>query len=212
MCAGRRCPRTHSTVGLSAGELVKLIAVADAHSARSSALVALLAYNGLRIDEALSADVDDYSYQRGHRRLRITRKGGRRDAIPLAPPTVRAVDAYIVERSSGPLFLNRSGTNRLAYKTAFEQVRRLARQAGVAAWASITPHSFRHTFITGLLADNVPLQQVQDVASHVDPRTTRRYDHSRLDDDAHPTYRLIAHLRKAAGRDVTGVEEPDNPV
>jgi len=29
--------------------------------------VTLLAYNGLRIDEALSADSGDYTYQRGHR-------------------------------------------------------------------------------------------------------------------------------------------------
>ena len=35
----------------------------------SSALVTLLAYNGLRIDEALSADIGDYSYQRSHRGL-----------------------------------------------------------------------------------------------------------------------------------------------
>jgi len=65
-----------STVGLDADELVRLLDVADAHSPRSSALVTLLAYNGVRIDEALSADVDDYTYQRGHRVLRIVRKGG----------------------------------------------------------------------------------------------------------------------------------------
>jgi len=29
--------------------------------------VTLLAYNGLRIDEALSADSGDYTHQRGHR-------------------------------------------------------------------------------------------------------------------------------------------------
>jgi integrase/recombinase XerD len=83
-----------TTVGLSAEELVKLLDTADAHSPRPSALITLLAYNGVRLDEALSADVSDYTYQRGHRVLRIVRKGGKTSTEPLAPPTVRALDAY----------------------------------------------------------------------------------------------------------------------
>ena len=91
-----------STVGLSAAELVSLLEVADSHSPRSSALITLLAYNGLRIDEALSADIDDYTYQRGHRVLRITRKGRKRSTEPLAPPTVRALDAYHLTTTPRP--------------------------------------------------------------------------------------------------------------
>jgi integrase/recombinase XerD len=167
-----------STVGLNAGELVRLLDTADAHSPRSSALVTLLAYNGIRIDEALSADVGDYTYQRGHRVLRIVRKGDRAATEPLAPPTVRALDAYLAadHPMSGPLFLDRTGTNRLAYITAYKLIQRLAKRAGIAAAASITPHSPRHTFVTEALAAGVPLQDVQDAAGHADPRTTRRYD------------------------------------
>ena len=190
-----------STVGLDADELVRLLEVADAHSPRSSALVTLLAYNGVRIDEALSADVDDYTYQRGHRVLRILRKGGQAATEPLAPPTVRALDAYLADDqpshpSAGPIFLDRTGTNRLAYITAYKLIQRLAKRAGIAAAASITPHSLRHTFVTEALAAGVPLQDVQDAAGHADPRTTRRYDRSRHNLDRHPTYVLAAHLRR----------------
>ena len=192
-----RVSEDSSTVGLSATELVRLLAVAERHSPRSGALVTLLAYNGVRIAEALSADVDDYTYQQGHRVLRITRKGGRRSTEPLAPPTVRALDTYIGDRSAGPVFLNRAGTTRLSYTTAAEQLRRLAATAKIPAANSITPHSLRHTFVTEALAAGAPLQDVQDAAGHADPRTTRRYDRSRLDHDQHPTYRLAAHLRRA---------------
>ena len=59
-----------STAGLAADELVRLLDADAAHSPRSSALVTLLAYNGVRtIDEALSADVPDYTFQRGYRVL-----------------------------------------------------------------------------------------------------------------------------------------------
>lgn len=189
-----------TTVGLSADELVALLEVADAHSPRWGALVSLLAYNGMRIDEALRADVADYTYQRGHRVLRITRKGGRTATEPLAPPTVRALDAYLHDEHppSGPLFLDRSNTRRLAYTTALGQIQRLARTAGIPAAAEITPHSLRHTFVTEALAAGVPLQDVQDAAGHRDPRTTRRYDRSRHNLDHHPTYVLAAHLRRSA--------------
>ena len=61
---------------------------------------------------------------------------------------------------------------------------------------SISPHSLRHTFITESLAAGVPLQDVQDAGDIADPRTTRRYDHTRLVDDHHPTYKLVAYLRR----------------
>lgn len=165
-----------TTVGLSADELVALLDAADAHSPRWGALVSLLAYNGVRIDEALGADVADYTYQRGHRVLRITRKGGRSSTEPLAPPTVRALDAYLDDDHppDGPLFLDRTKSQRLAYTTALAQIQRLAVKAGIPAAAEITPHSLRHTFVTEALAAGVPLQDVQDAAGHRDPRTTRR--------------------------------------
>ena len=187
-----------STVGLSAEELVRLLEVADAHSPRSSALITLLAYNGLRIDEALSADIGDYTHQRGHRVLRITRKGRKRSTEPLAPPTVRALDAYLADEHpiAGWLFLDRTKTSQLSYATAYKLIQRLAKRAGIQAAASITPHSLRHTFITEALAAGSPLQDVQDAAGHADPRTTRGYDHSRHNLDRHPTYLLAAHLRR----------------
>ena len=39
-----------------------------------------------------------------------------------------------------------------------------------------SPHSFRVTSITDLLEQNVPLEDVQRLAGHADPRTTRLYD------------------------------------
>ena len=77
-------------------------------------------------------------------------------------------------------------------------IQRLAAKAEIPAAAVITPHSFRHTFITEALAAGVPLQDVQDAAGHTDPRTTRRYDHGRHNLDRHPTYVLAGHLRRPA--------------
>ena len=51
-------------------------------------MASLLALNGLRISEALGADIDHLDVDRGHRTLRIVREGGKQVTIPLArvPP------------------------------------------------------------------------------------------------------------------------------
>src|SRR3954451_6637202 len=183
-----------STTGLSADELRRILTTATKHSPRLGALVGLLVLNGLRISEALAADVRDYGHDRGHRVLRIVRKGGKAARVPLAPPVVRALDTYLDGRPSGPLFLASDGVHRYPYQSAFSQVRRLAHAAGIQAANAITPHSLRHSFATEALTLGAPLQDVQDALGHADPRTTRRYDRNRHNLDRNPTYLLATSL------------------
>jgi hypothetical protein len=44
----------------------------------------------------------------------------------------------------------------------------------------------------------VPLRDVQEAASHEDPRTTMRYDRARGSMDRHATYIVAAYLAGAA--------------
>ena len=78
---------------------------------------------------------------------------------------------------------------------AHRTVKRLARRAGITK--RISPHSLRHSFITALDA-GVPLRDVQEAASHPDPRTTMRYDRARQSLDRHATYIVAAFLPGAA--------------
>ena len=55
-----------------------------------------------------------------------------------------------------------------------------------------------HTFITAALDAGVPLRDVQEAASHADPRTTMRYDRARASLDRHATYIVAAYLAGAA--------------
>ena len=43
----------------------------------------------------------------------------------------------------------------------------------------------------------VPLRDVQEAASHADPRTTMRYDRARNNLDRHPNYILAAFMASA---------------
>lgn len=179
-------------VGLTAAEMRVLLETAERHSPRTAALVALLTFCGLRISEALGADVRDYGHDHGHRVLRIVRKGGKSARIPLAPPVVRALDVYLNGREVGPLLLAVDDHSRYPYKSAYEQLRRLCRQAGLPA--GVTPHSLRHSYATEALRLGAALQDVQDALGHADPRTTRRYDRSRHNLDRSPNYLLASAL------------------
>ena len=94
------------STGVDKDELSALFRIAEADSPRSLALVLLLGLNGLRISEALSADVDDLGTERGHHVLVVKRKGGNTATVPIAPRTAGAVDEYVVTagmaRSSPP--------------------------------------------------------------------------------------------------------------
>lgn len=50
------------------------------------------------------------------------------------------------------------------------------RMAAVGLPFQLSPHSFRVATITDLLEQGVPLEDVQNLAGHADPRTTRLYD------------------------------------
>jgi integrase/recombinase XerD len=185
---------SHAT-GLDRNELGAMLVAAGLGMAAEHALISLLALNGLRVAEATGADIEALGVERGHRTLTITRKGGKVATIPLAPRTARAIDLAIGERSQGPIFLAPSG-HRLDRHGAARIVRRVARRAGIGK--PIGPHTLRHAFITAALDAGVSLRDVQEAASHADPRTTMRYDRARASRDRHATYIVAAYVAGAA--------------
>ncbi len=84
--------------------------------------------------------------------------------------------------------LDRHGAARIA--------RRVTHRAGIIKNAS--PHTLRHAFITAALDAGVPLRDVQEAASHADPRTTMHYDRARTSLDRHATYIVATYIAGAA--------------
>jgi site-specific recombinase XerD len=185
---------SHAT-GLDRNEVGAMLVAAGLAGARDHALISILALNGLRVSEATGADIEKLGLERGHRTLTILRKGGKIVTIPLAPRTARAIDLTVGERCEGPIFLANDGT-RLDRHGAGRIVRRIARRAGIAK--RVGPHTLRHAFITAALDAGVPLRDVQEAASHADPRTTMRYDRARVSLDRHATYIVATFLAGAA--------------
>ncbi len=130
-------------VALDRSELGALLVAAGLGPPCEHALISLLVLNGLRVSEATGADIEQLGLERGHRTMTITRKGGKVVTIPLAPPTARAIDLAIGDRTDVP------GCGRATAgppRRRADRPPRGARQARIGK--AVTPHTLRHAFIT----------------------------------------------------------------
>ena len=176
---------------LDRDELSRFLVQASRGSKRDAALCYLLSLNGLRISEALNADIADMDLERGHRTLHIVGKGRKEATIPMSPKVATTIDLYLDGRTEGPIFLGAEG-QRMDRHAAARIVRRVAKRAGIDK--HISPHCLRHSFITCALDAGVALRDVQHAARHADPRTTSYYDHGRKSLDSHATYIVSAFV------------------
>lgn len=85
-------------------------------------------------------------------------------------------------------------------------MKRIAKKVGINK--PVGPHTLRHAVITAALDAGVPLRDIQEAASHADPRTTMRYDRARVSLDRHATHIVAAYVAGAADSAIV-VTNPD---
>jgi integrase/recombinase XerD len=199
-------PDHSETAGMTEDEAQRLIAAAEllgeqattnrsrVAAVRNAAMVVVMLCTGGRISEVTGAGIEDLGYDRGHRVLYVTRKGGKRQSLPLGE-AARIVDRHVAlsGRTKGPLFITTGGkpVNRAHVSRA---IRKAALMAHLPAAAKISPHGLRHTFATLALDGGATLDELQDTMGHADPRTTRRYDRARNRIDRSPVHKVSRAL------------------
>ncbi|MGC4952967.1 tyrosine-type recombinase/integrase [Actinomadura citrea] len=108
-----------------------------------------------------------------------------------------------------PLFTTRTGRP-IDRPYVFRLLRRVAAAAGIPGADRLNLHGLRHTVLTFLLAEGTPLHDVQDLAGHADPRTTRRYDDDQGALERSPVDAISRRLRSQTPRPATSdLTEPD---
>ncbi|WP_410663804.1 tyrosine-type recombinase/integrase [Amycolatopsis sp. lyj-84] len=186
---------------------------------RDAAVVAILFYTGLRVSGLTTATVRDLDTDAGHTILRYTAKGGHRDFVPLVPAALHPLRRYLDLRAArtgvrpdeltGPLLATmphrydstKTGGKPLAQRDVWFLLRAQAKAAGLTEANTISPHTARRTTGTLLLANDVPVQKVQDLLGHADIRTTRdRYDAHRHKLETSPVHALAQLLADARHR------------
>lgn len=136
---------------------------------RDHAVISLMGFVGLRVDELCRLNVDNLHRQIGQVQVHFIGKGGGMYKISLPLAVVQAIDRYLDGRTEGPLFLN-SYNNRIARRNVAAIIDRCGKQAGITY--HVTPHGLRRTLARTLQERGVELGAIQQVLRHVDPRVT----------------------------------------
>ena len=157
---------------------------------RDRALLGTLAYTGARIGAIARLRRGDLEDQGTQRVLRFREKRGTHREIPVRHDLDRWLGEYHRggrdrgrDPKEAPLFRAALG-NRKALSggplSANDMRRLLKRRLKDAGLPPIfSPHSFRVLVVTDLLSQDVPLEDVQYLAGHANPRTTQIYDRRR---------------------------------
>lgn len=145
---------------------------------RDSALLEFLYATGARVSEAIDLNVDDVI---GGDVVRLFGKGGKQRIVPLGSFARVAIDAYLVRARPGysakgsstpALFLGARG-QRVSRQNAWLIIQAAARRANLGI--EISPHTFRHSFATHLLAGGADVRVVQELLGHSSVATTQIY-------------------------------------
>jgi integrase/recombinase XerD len=182
----------------------------DTQSLRDRALLELLYATGARISEAVDLNVDDVIGSEGGSAdvVRLFGKGGKQRIVPLGSFARAALDAYLVRArpllaakgtSTPALFLGLRG-QRVSRQNAWLIIRARAEQAKLGI--EISPHTFRHSFATHLLAGGADVRVVQELLGHSSVATTQIYTLVTADTlrDMYTTAHPRARLRGGAVR------------
>lgn len=159
---------------------------------RDKSILAVLVYTAARVGAVARLRRQDF-YDIGDQHcLRFQEKGGKSREIPVRYDLQQLLQEYLNQRNENatqtsitdnketPLFptaIRRTGKlsgRPMSANDTSRMVRRRMHDAGLPA--RLTAHSCRVATITDLLSQGVSLADVQNLAGHADPRTTRLYD------------------------------------
>jgi integrase/recombinase XerC len=144
---------------------------------RDKALFTLLYGTGLRIQEALSINIEDWPQGSDTDFITIKGKGRKERLVPLLTQVHDVILECIAttpfaQTPERPIFLGARG-GRLHQGVAQKALRDLRGSFGLPD--SATPHALRHSFATHLLEQGANLREVQELLGHSSLSTTQRY-------------------------------------
>ncbi len=153
---------------------------------RDRAAIAVLIYTAARVGAVAKLQRRHFYYAGEQWNLHFDDKGGKSREIPVRHDLERYLWEYLDTAGlrdapkKSPLFRTlvrrqkRLTENGMRAHDLCRMVKRRLKDAGLPS--RLSPHSFRVATITDLLEQGVPLEDVQQLVGHADPRTTRLYD------------------------------------
>lgn len=145
---------------------------------RNLAVLELLFATGSRVSEISNLKIEDVDLIEGY--IKINGKGSKQRIIQICHPDVIKTLKFYRSRLTrkmirkGNFFVNRFG-NKLSDQSIRIMVDCYTKQAKIHK--KITPHTFRHSFATLMLEQNVDIKYIQGILGHSSIMTTQIYTH-----------------------------------
>lgn len=158
---------------------------------RDRAILELLYSCGLRVSELCNLKLSDLNFGEGY--IRVIGKGDKQRLVPISNIARERICLYKDQRKApdgeDTLFINNRGSQ-LTRVMIFTLLKQAAQRAGINK--KISPHTFRHSFATHLLAGGANIRQVQELLGHENILTTEIYTHL---DDKHLRQTLETYMQ-----------------
>lgn len=152
---------------------------AYSESVRNIAVIELLFATGVRVSELSNLKEEHFDISTGH--IKVRGKGNKERIIQVCnKESIKALKEYHllfrdkIKACGGYYFTNRLN-KRLSEQSIRFLVKKYATTAGVDR--RITPHTFRHSFATLLLEEDVDIKYIQNMLGHSSILTTQIYTH-----------------------------------
>lgn len=176
---------------LSASQLKLLLAAIDrntANGAKYYCILLLLLDAGPRISELVNLKLSDLDLVSGF--FTVMGKGGKERSVPFSGQLRRVLQRYlnhhrasICKIESDYLFPTADGGH-VSVNAVQQYLRRLKNRVGLAS-IKCSPHIFRHTLATMLIAAGATPFAVKDILGHASLNTTLKYTHLQPSDLKH---------------------------
>lgn len=190
-----RGPRLRQTEGKTpavssadARRVLNAVDISTVVGLRDRAVIGILIFTAARGGAVARLRLRDYGYDTSQHMLTFREKGGRLRKIPVRHDLQNFLDEYVAAADlrdaepKRPMFRTAIGrTGALTERSmtggdVYRMVKRRFKESRLPD--NLTCHTFRATTITDLLDQKLPLEDVQHLAGHADPRTTKLYHRS----------------------------------
>ena len=141
---------------------------------RNIAIIELLFATGIRVSELCLLKCDDVDYIHGY--IKIWGKGSKERLVQICSKDVLSILKCYSQlfQPKDYFFVNRLG-NVISSQSVRLLVKRYVNSLNLSK--HITPHTFRHTFATLLLEEDVDIKYIQNLLGHSSIVTTQIYTH-----------------------------------
>jgi len=144
---------------------------------RNLCIIELLFATGIRVEELCNLQCKDIDLYNGN--IKVHGKGGKERIIQICSEEVITIlkDYNLIAKPKTFFFINRLG-NCISTQSVRLIIKKITKELNLTK--NITPHTFRHTFATLLLEENVDIKYIQTLLGHSSIVTTQIYTHINL--------------------------------